>query len=164
MKANSWPWTHVGYTYDYSEEAFESLSPTAHVGESEFCIKPGKGYTVAGIYSINYFGSKKYNEIVKKTIISQLKNTFESKELSLEKILQKNANNEQAKKVIALYHQLLYEYQEFDNYITHHPQKDQDSTKEQLLNSVHKAKEKVKEYMSKWLHPKTNESVLDSAG
>jgi len=67
------PWTRLGYTYDYSPEAFKSNNPDAHFGFSEFCIKPASKVTIKGIYSLDKYATEKvYDEYQ-----SQIKNNIE---------------------------------------------------------------------------------------
>lgn len=51
---SSWPfpWTQVGYTYDYSLEAFKSNN---HIGLSEFIIKPESPVTIVRIMSLSAY-------------------------------------------------------------------------------------------------------------
>lgn len=82
--AGQWamPWSQLGYTYDYSQEAFDSLNSSAHFGASEFCIKPQSNSTIVGIYSVDkYFDQANYEsnrraikEQIQRTILNVSKN------------------------------------------------------------------------------------------
>lgn len=63
QKINSMPWTQLGYTYDYSSEAFRNDNLSRNFGESEFIIKPGSKVEIAGVYSIDKYFSKKMYQL-----------------------------------------------------------------------------------------------------
>lgn len=53
-KTNNYPWTQLGYTYDWNENTGN------HVGLSEFVIKQNKDIVVAGIYDTQDYCSKSF--------------------------------------------------------------------------------------------------------
>ena len=113
---NTWrmPWTRLGYTFDYSQEAFSSTSQSRFYGLSEFIIKPFKKSKIIGIYSLENYIHKKFepyknhiSDEIKKytdTQITIITNNNQSLDISEANL---NEVGEKIKKIINAYNNLI---------------------------------------------------------
>lgn len=101
------PWTQLGYTYDYSQDAFNVNN---HFGLSEFWIKPGSNVEITGIYSLDEY-IKQYPKATA-IAINDLKDSIQSKMDTFER-----TNKQNLPKLIELFQTMLYELQVIKNMI-----------------------------------------------
>jgi hypothetical protein len=71
------PWTRLGYTLDYSEEAFNSFETGKHFGASEFCIKPDTKVEIERVISLQIYSHYKYRRMYTSIIRKNFKTDIE---------------------------------------------------------------------------------------